>query len=144
MPREKALATVPGRTGGGPVFTLERARRSLVYVRRIAADIVARYRELLELRSQCSDDEALATSPDLAPLRARLERCANALGQLHNELLDVGCVLKDWRTGLVDFPAVYDGRRIWLCWRLGETTIDHWHELQDGVSGRKVLPTDLV
>jgi hypothetical protein len=144
MPRDKALATVPGRSAGGPVFTVERARRALVYVRRVTADIVARYRELLDLRAQCGDEDALAASPDLAALHARLERCAHTLGQLHRELLDVGCVLKDWRTGLVDFPAVYDGRRVWLCWRLGEPTIAHWHELPDGFSGRKELSPDFV
>lgn len=48
-------------------------------------------------------------------------------------------VLRDPETGLVDFPAERDGRRVWLCWRLGEETVAHWHELEAGFLARKPL-----
>jgi hypothetical protein len=51
----------------------------------------------------------------------------------------VGCVLKDWRTGLVDFPGVHHGRRVWFCWRLGEPTVAYWHDLDEGYAGRRPI-----
>ncbi len=50
-----------------------------------------------------------------------------------------GVTLRDIGTGLVDFPALADGRAIWLCWKLGEDDIAYWHELDAGIAGRKPL-----
>jgi hypothetical protein len=50
-----------------------------------------------------------------------------------------GITLRDIGTGLVDFPALANGRPIWLCWKLGEDDIAYWHELDAGIAGRKPL-----
>ncbi len=47
--------------------------------------------------------------------------------------------LRDISAGLVDFPALANGRPIWLCWKLGEDDIAYWHELEAGIAGRKPL-----
>jgi hypothetical protein len=50
-----------------------------------------------------------------------------------------GIVLRDIDRGLVDFPALMDGREIYLCWELGEDDVDYWHELETGFGGREPL-----
>jgi len=40
-------------------------------------------------------------------------------------------------TGLIDFPAVRLGTRVWLCWKLGEESVMFWHGLHEGFAGRK-------
>lgn len=56
------------------------------------------------------------------------------------ELLEnMGCVVKDLDLGLVDFLSYHDGREVFLCWKLGEKTISHWHETNDGFLGRKPI-----
>jgi hypothetical protein len=50
-----------------------------------------------------------------------------------------GVTLRDIGSGLVDFPALANGRPIWLCWKLGEDDIAWWHELDSGVAGRRPL-----
>jgi hypothetical protein len=50
-----------------------------------------------------------------------------------------GILLRDPESGLVDFPGEVDGRRVFLCWRLGEPTVGHYHEEHSGFSGRKPL-----
>ena len=50
-----------------------------------------------------------------------------------------GVSLRDISTGLIDIPALVNGRPIWLCWRLGEEDIAFWHELEAGIAGRKPL-----
>ena len=54
-------------------------------------------------------------------------------------LAERGILLRDAETGLVDFPAERDGRRVFLCWRLGEDDLRWFHEEQAGFSGRKPL-----
>ena len=40
--------------------------------------------------------------------------------------------------GMVDFPAVFEGRRVCLSWKLGESEVLYWHEVgAEGVSGRR-------
>jgi hypothetical protein len=48
-------------------------------------------------------------------------------------------LLRDPETGLVDFPGERDGRRVFLCWRLGEERVAHWHEVESGFRGRRPL-----
>jgi len=53
------------------------------------------------------------------------------------KLEELGCVLKDMSMGLIDFPAVRLGERVWLCWKLGEDHIRYWHSRHEGFGGRK-------
>lgn len=52
---------------------------------------------------------------------------------------DLGCELKDIDMGLVDFPALREGRVVYLCWRYGEDRLRYWHELDAGFAGRQPL-----
>lgn len=54
-------------------------------------------------------------------------------------LADRGILLRDPETGLVDFLGEYDGRRVYLCWRLGEDAVGFWHELSTGFASRRPL-----
>lgn len=65
-----------------------------------------------------------------------------ALSQDMKRLRAYGCVLKDLQSGIVDFPARLEGREVLLCWRLGEESISHWHELDAGFRGRQPIDAD--
>ena len=47
--------------------------------------------------------------------------------------------LRDLERGLVDFPAFYGGREVFLCWEEDEEDIEFWHDLDAGFSGRNPL-----
>ena len=57
------------------------------------------------------------------------------------ELKNLGIELKDYDTGLIDFLCWMDGREVYLCWRLGESEVSHWHEIDAGFAGRQRLLT---
>ncbi len=52
--------------------------------------------------------------------------------------------LKDLQQGLVDFPALRDGRTVFLCWQLGEPEVEFWHEITTGFSSRQPLDDKLT
>ena len=54
-------------------------------------------------------------------------------------LSEENILLRDPETGLVDFPGEREGRPVWLCWRLGEDRVAHWHEIDTGFIGRRPL-----
>ena len=56
-------------------------------------------------------------------------------------LAAAGIILRDPDGGLVDFPSRREGRTIYLCWRLGEDRVDHWHDASSGFAGRRTLDT---
>lgn len=77
--------------------------------------------------------EVAATDAHIRNLATRMRAAVTQLVQWDVELRDIG-------TGLIDFPALANGRPIWLCWRLGEPEdIRWWHELDAGFGGRKPL-----
>jgi hypothetical protein len=47
--------------------------------------------------------------------------------------------LKDLDRGLVDFPAIMDGKEVFLCWERDEDDIEFWHDLDAGYAGRERL-----
>jgi hypothetical protein len=50
-----------------------------------------------------------------------------------------GIVLRDIDRGLVDFPALIDGREVYLCWEVGEEDVAFWHDMDAGYGGREPL-----
>lgn len=54
-------------------------------------------------------------------------------------LAEQNILLRDPETGLIDFPSELDGRPVFLCWRLGEDEVGHWHDVEAGFLGRKPL-----
>lgn len=67
-----------------------------------------------------------------------LERMQSAI----DRVTELGCQVKDLETGLIDFPAVRDGRTVLLCWRLGEDQVGYWHEMNAGFAGRRPVGPD--
>jgi hypothetical protein len=84
------------------------------------------------------DDEG-DSDPELRRLRLRMRGIVDQMQAGVAWLDDRSIVLRDISTGLTDVPALVNGRQIWLCWRLGESSIDWWHELETGFAGRQPL-----
>ena len=59
-----------------------------------------------------------------------------------NYLQNLNIEIKDISKGLIDFPSLKDGRVVYLCWKMDEETINHWHETREGFAGRKEFKED--
>jgi hypothetical protein len=117
-------------------FTLEEANGAL-------GELRARLPRLREARQRLIDSgERIAAAVEIDGGGVAGTDWFQAQEELKAELLwlaDQGILLRDPNTGLVDFPAERDGRRIFLCWRLGEDAVGWYHDEQAGFSGRKPL-----
>ena len=118
-------------------FTVSEANRSLPLVRRIVTDIVGTHAQAIAVQSHIGR----ATPKEQGPLQSQLERLLERLEDFVDELTEVGCELKDYSVGLVDFTGRHKGRDVYLCWKLGEEQVAHWHELDAGAAGRKSIRT---
>ena len=76
---------------------------------------------------------------DLRIMRLRMQGLIDQMAAGVARIDELGIALRDIPTGLVDFPALVNGRQIWLCWRRDEDVIHFWHELDSGFGGRRPL-----
>ena len=126
------------------IFTLEEAERTLPLVRRILADLTAEHEawragmaryEVLAAVSRADEGE---TEP-LKEARVAATASADRINGYLKELESVGCVFKGFESGLVDFYSLREDRLVFLCWRLSEPSISHWHEVDAGFTGRQPI-----
>jgi hypothetical protein len=131
------------------IFTVERANSALPLVRRIVQDIVAEHPHWKDLVSRYELAAAGARaewgeSPEQVALRREVDTIAQRINGYVDELAGVGCLLKGFEHGLVDFYATHGGRLVFLCWRLGEQAVTHWHEVDAGFAGRQEITAEFV
>ena len=115
-------------------FTPRSARQALETLRPAAESMCRLYRELERQRP-------LHILPEQPVDRAYfylVRRLHAKLGEIHRR----GAQVKDPRRGLLDFPARRSGRRVLLCWRVGEPSLRFWHELDAGYAGRRPVDED--
>ncbi len=119
------------------LFTPQEATRTLPLVRRIVDDILSAGQGM----------RRIGTRPEPSPEDVdEYNRLTDSLKALFEELEALGCSYKGWNfsVGLVDFPAVIDGKEVLLCWRSDEPAIEHFHRYQDGYAGRRSIPRSLL
>jgi hypothetical protein len=133
---------------GQRVFTLEEVNALVPSLTALVGrqldrrkEIETRLRSLAELTGAVPED--LTPDPNDSTQVVRMKgELAKRVAEYQlgwREVEELGGVLKDARTGLVDFYGRVDDRIVWLCWRYGEQEISHYHALDEGFSGRKAL-----
>ena len=118
-------------------FTPAEARRTLPLVKKIVRDILDTTKEMRLLADEIVNN---VEGDD------RIKKMASDVDKFMNELEEIGCYFKDWnfRIGLVDFPGLINGREVFFCWKSDEEDIEFYHELDEGFSGRKPIPLELI
>jgi len=99
----------------------------------VVTDIVKTHERITTLQASLES----AKHKDQPPFQLQLDRQVEHLQNYVDELHEIGCDLKDYQMGLVDFIGRHRGHDVCLCWKLGEETIAHWHEIQTGFAGRQ-------
>ncbi len=69
--------------------------------------------------------------------RAELDAQMKLIRESIAEIDAIGVQVKDIDSGLLDFPCRLDDQVVLLCWRMGETAIEHWHTMESGFKGRQ-------
>ena len=71
--------------------------------------------------------------------KTRGQEAARALEEAVEKVHSFGCLVKDLDIGLIDFPTLFRGEEVYLCWKLGENGIRFWHGVSEGFRGRKAI-----
>ncbi len=109
------------------VFTLEEARETLPYVRKILADIMEAHADIEKLNRE------IQVTSDLEDRRYKMfekELRKQRMEEFQQELEFVGCHLKNPQEGIIGYywdPG--DGFVAELCWKHGEHDIAYWQQI---------------
>ncbi|MES2209622.1 MAG: DUF2203 domain-containing protein [Chloroflexota bacterium] len=139
-------------------YSIDDANAALPDVERILLDLRDQRTELIRLRDAVIETsggeretadrsgrpagsvaEAGVQADDRRRLRLRMQGLIDQMQAGVTRLVERDVTLREIEAGLIDFPALVNGRQVWLCWRLGEGDIAWWHELGDGFGGRAPL-----
>jgi hypothetical protein len=134
-------------------------RFTLIEAERLLPEIQAIIREAVSLKTQYQEaEQALHSFAQRVAMqggvvvdreavlqnRAERDRYGESLKEAIERIQEYGCVIKDLDIGLVDFPTLFRGQEVYLCWKMGESGIGFWHGTDEGFAGRKPIDRDFL
>jgi hypothetical protein len=128
-------------------FTLEEAQSLLPVMESLLKRAIEGKQSAVEVESGLTDlarriylsGGMKVDTGKVAKLRADLEGHVQRVRESVAEIDAVGVQVKDLDAGLLDFPCRLDDQVVLLCWRMGETAIEHWHPVDSGFKDRQPL-----
>lgn len=119
-------------------FTISEANSILPQIKLLVDEIKEKREKLY--KNLDSYEEELENSNDeleIMYLKTEINEMNNEINELIEIIESFGAFVKGIDPFLIDFPAVYNGEEIYLCWREGENRIEYWHKVSEGFAGRK-------
>ena len=128
------------------VFTVEEANQMIPKLTGQIIELQKRQREILNKEVEIDtlehlhpESEEEGPSPEAEQQIGIYNKLVSQCYELIDQIQGQGCFLKDAEAGLVDFYTLYQGRVVYLCWKLGEERVDHWHEVGRGYTYRQPI-----
>jgi len=120
-------------------FSVEEANAILPRVRSIVEAVLAARQRIIDVQPEVWPVLEKAVGNGGSQKAGGLVEDFKKIERGIQAIQDLGIVVKDINTGLVDFPALRGGREVFLCWRYGEPAVAFWHDLHTGFDGRQAL-----
>ena len=132
------------------VISIEEANRMLPLLKGIVGDIMLKWKAIIEKRAELEciektgrDSEpgldSLARENSLRDLKHQLNSLIDRINSYIREVEDLGCFVEEFKRGVVNFPSLYNGRKIFLCWQPGDLNVGYWHELDETFNDRAAI-----
>ena len=120
-------------------FSLQEANEALKIIRPLMDEVQAIRQKIL--KNQPEAWPAIEKSAGNGGNRAlsNMVQDFEKFDTLIHRIQDTDVLIKDVNLGLLDFPALKDGREVYLCWQYGEEDIAFWHEVEAGYAGRQPI-----
>jgi hypothetical protein len=133
-------------------FTLDEARAAMPIVGRSIREAVqakSRYQDaenaIQNLTQRILMNGGMAIDTNVVEAwKHQYDSSGDALKTATDLIDEMGVLIKDLDVGLVDFPTLLLDREVYLCWRMDESDIDHWHGVDEGFDGRKPIDRHFV
>ena len=132
------------------IISVDEANRMLPLLRHIVGDIVSHWEKIIQKRTQleCMEKglDPSGTAPTAKDQEAQIQHLKFELNYLIDkinnyirEVEELGCFVEEFKRGIVNFPSLYNGRKVFLCWKPDEERVSHWHELNEAFNDRVAI-----
>jgi hypothetical protein len=122
-------------------FTLQQANEALNIIRPLMDEVQAIREKIMSTQPDAWTAIEKSVGNGGSRALSQIVQDFEKLDLLVHQILDTGVLIKDVNIGLLDFPALKDGREVYLCWQYGEGEIAFWHEIEAGYAGRQPIST---
>lgn len=130
-------------------FTLKEANRAVPKIKEHFDDIIVIKKKIAILKAEADwlrefwgkslHDIDNPDSDKYTEIAEHIEDMYTEIGRKVKKIQNMGCIVKDTETGLVDFYSSMKGELVLLCWKYGEPEIRYWHSLEGGFRGRQSI-----
>src|SRR5688572_2206171 len=120
-------------------FTLQEANETLELIRPLMDEVQEIRRKILDKQPEAWPAIEKAAGNGGNRSSSSMVQDFEKLEALIHHIQETDVVIKDINLGLLDFPALKDGREVYLCWQYGEGEIAFWHEVEAGFAGRQPI-----
>ncbi len=122
-------------------FTLQEANETLKFIRPLMDEVQRIRQKIIDKQPEVWPviERSVGNGGNRALSQMALD--FEKLDALVHRIQDTGALIKDMNTGLLDFPALRAGQEVYLCWQIGEESIEYWHEVEAGFAGRQPIDT---
>ena len=108
----------------------------LPLLKHITDSIMSTWERIIKLRGwheafQAGQYELQPTDMTHEAVKLEMNTAIDRINDYIREVEQLGCFVEEFKRGIVNFPSLYGGRKVFLCWRAGEDTVEHWHELDE-------------
>jgi hypothetical protein len=121
------------------LFSIDEANALIPQLKILLARVQAERQRLLEMRPEIEKAQEGSSRDWGSPRGAEYIEILDAFQQAAKDIDELGIQVKDFDSGLCDFPHKRDGRVVYLCWKLDEERIAWWHDVEAGFAGRQPL-----
>jgi hypothetical protein len=129
------------------IIAIPDANRMLPLLRQIVRDIMTHWEQIISKRTEleCLEKEIQTATPRtteaeraraIGDLKADLNYLIDKINSYIREVEELGCFVEEFRRGIINFPSLFHGRKVFLCWKPDETDVAHWHELDETFKDR--------
>ena len=125
------------------LVTVDDANKMLPLLERVVSDIVDVWDGIIQKRTELEcleknpirvDESSIAV--DAQDLKLELNLLIDRINGYIREVEDLGCFVQEFKRGVINFPTLYVGRKVFLCWRPGDEEVRYWHELDESFTER--------
>jgi hypothetical protein len=123
------------------LLSLEETNRMLPLLRQIVRDIMEHWNLIIAKRAELEAIEKApmpiaSTEGKTQDVKHELNYLIDKINQYIKEVEGLGCFVEEFKRGIVNFPSLYHGRKMFLCWHPSEDNVSHWHELDETFNDR--------
>jgi len=136
----------PGLKLKSRILSLEEANHMLPLLRGIVRDVMGTWSAIIQKRTELEIIEKThrhtretGVEERIQELKAELNQLIDRINGYIREVEELGCFVEEFKRGVINFPSLYLGRKIFLCWTPDDSELRFWHELDESYNERSTI-----